>query len=344
MGFSSQSGQIGFKTQASKGTYADPGSAGVFMRTISGSIGTTRELISTDPEIGGTRDRAPSLFGPVSYAGEFEFYARMNSLATLLQGAFGTASSSSTGATRGDDLVGEHTFTPKEQLPWLSVEEAIGDGLEVFNYTDAKVNAINFEVSPDGYLMGTAGLIAVDQTAGNTRTDLGANPDLLDVLPQMVGTSVSISIDGLTSYCVRDFSFDFTNNIEDDVYCLGSTGLQDLTPKRRELDMSATIRPEDINLWREAVYGSASATAPISGAAARVPVVFSVESYAALGTGTIEKSSLEVTVPHCNIAPFAIEPSGDDVIEYEVSFEGVKPFSNVDLCTVVVQNDLAAVA
>ena len=36
MGFQSQAGQVGFKTQAAAGTYDDPGTEGVFMRLRSG--------------------------------------------------------------------------------------------------------------------------------------------------------------------------------------------------------------------------------------------------------------------------------------------------------------------
>src|SRR3990167_5290275 len=98
MGFQSQAGQVGFQTQSAKGVYNDPSTGGIFMRTKSGSLGGKRELMIPDPEIGGNRDVPDALLGPISFAGDYDFYARMDSLATLLYWALGAKSSSSAGA------------------------------------------------------------------------------------------------------------------------------------------------------------------------------------------------------------------------------------------------------
>ena len=91
MGFLAQAGHVGLRTQALKGTYADPGAVspnqGIFMYIRSGALGGNRELMVPDPEIGGNRDVPDSQLGPISYSGEYDFYARLESLATLLQGA-----------------------------------------------------------------------------------------------------------------------------------------------------------------------------------------------------------------------------------------------------------------
>ena len=315
---------------------------GVFLKALSGSIGANRELLSSDAEIGGARDVVDAYLGPVSYSGEFEFYARMRALAILLKGALGDVDSTgSTTGTRGTDQLGVHVITPAETLPWLSVEEAIGTNLEAFEYTDCMVNSISLEASPDGYFMGTAGLVGVKQVAGITKT---ASPDV-DTTPLMVGTSMTILINdtaiGTYAGCPRDFSLDFTNNIEDDVFCLGSVTLSDLTPKRRELDLSMTIRPENNDLWREAVYGGSAETQPLSGAAATVDLKINITTYENLGTGAPANVPFEfdLHIPKCNIEPFAIEPSGDDVIEYDVSFKAIKPDTAVPLCTVTITND-----
>ena len=94
MGFLSQSGHIGLKTQATKGVFLDPGAAdpndGVFMYIRSGAMGGDRELLIPDPEIGGNRDIPDAQLGPISYSGEFDFYGRMESMATLVQGVQAT--------------------------------------------------------------------------------------------------------------------------------------------------------------------------------------------------------------------------------------------------------------
>ncbi len=340
MGFQSQSGQVGLKTQAAKGAFLDPGAVapndGIFMQLRGGALGADRELIIPDPEIGGGRDITAAVLGPVAYSGEYEFYARMESVATLFNAALGNTVTTPTGTTYGDDLVGVHVITPIDTaaLPWLSIEETVGDGLESFNYTDARVNSISLECEPDGYLMGTVGLIALTQTAGNTPT---ASPEW-DTTPLLVGTSMTVTIDGVTTDIVRDFSMDFTNNIEDDVFELGSIKLADLTAKRRELTCSFTIRPDSIDLWREAVYGGTAATSPLSGAASQTDVNINIQSYEDIGTGTSTKFELDIDIPFCNIQPFGLEPNGDDVIEFDVEMQAIRPTNASPLCTITVTN------
>ena len=342
MGFQSQSGQVGFKTQPAAGTFADPGTSGTFMQLRGGSLGADRELIIPDPEIGGGRDIVDSILGPVAYSGEYEFYGRMESLPTIIAAAFGSSASTAAGVTPGDDQVGTHVLTPVDSadLPWISIEEAVADGMDVFNYTDARVNSFSLECEPDSYLMGTTGLIALTQTAGNTRT---ASPDF-DTSPLLVGTSMTVTIGGLTTYIVRSWSMDFNNNIEDDVFALGKLTLQDLTAKRRELTQSMTIRPTDVNLWREAVYGSAAATEPLSGLAAQKAVNVHIESFAAVGTGVADKFSLDIDVPFCNIQPFGMEPSGDDVIEFDIELQAIRPDTSAPIATITVVNGLTDIA
>jgi hypothetical protein len=239
MGFQSQAGQVGFRTQAAAGTFSDPGSGGVFMRTRSGALAANRELLIPDPEIGGGRDVPDAYLGAVSFSGDFEFYARTNSLATLLFGAFGTKVSSSIAS----DGAHSHTITPTDSnLPWLSVEEAVGNGFEVFRYVDTKVNTLSFEAEANGYLQGTVGLIAREQTAGHTRT---ASP-AWDTNPMLVGTNIVATYGGV-QLPAKSFTLELNNNLEDDDFRLGSFFLGDVTEKRRELTMGFALRPEDIS-------------------------------------------------------------------------------------------------
>lgn len=342
MGFPSQAGQFGIITQATAGAYTNPGAAspnnGVFLRYRGGGLGTNRELLTPDPEIGGNRDIPNAFMGPISNSGEIQFYARMEGLATLFYAAFGSKSSTTAGT--GPTLVGTHTITPNDAAnpPYLSIEENIGGSLETFNYFDAVVNSIGLECDPDGYLMGTAGIIARRQSAGNTKT---ATPADIDTTPLMVGTSMIITIGGVSTYVTRSWSLDFTNNYEDDTFTHGSVYLADLTPKRRELTMKTTIRPTNITLWREAVFGSAAATVAQSGAAATKAVSAVITTYSNIGTSTTP-FTFQIDIPFCTIKPFNIEPNGDDVIEYDVEFQAVRP-TNTALATVTIKNGLAAV-
>lgn len=345
MGFQSQVGQLGLRTQTGLGAYEDPGAAGlgVFMRHKSGAISPNLELLRPDPEIGGDPDTPGQLLGAASYTGEIEAYTRLRYLATVLQLLCGENSGTSvaTGATQGVDLVGVHTIVPQDQgvLHRASIEEAVST-LDTFRYYDAVISDYQFEIEPNGYMMNTMGILAPNQEAGITRT---ATPDI-DTTPLYVGTAMTVTIGGVASaICVRTLSGEFNNNIEDDVFCLGKTGLTDLTPKRRDFNLSTTVRPDDNTLWREANYGAAAATTVQAGAAAVTDVNINVKSFTPVGTGTATVFELDIDIPVCNIEPFAHEPNGDDVIEWDMNFQAIRPDQATPLATFTVTNDLAAI-
>src|SRR6478736_4384589 len=140
MGFSSQSGQVILRSQTVQGTYnADTGTAGVGVYLRSGGLGPNRELMIPDPEIGGGRDVIDAYLGAVSWGGDYEMYARLDGLTTLLKAALG---SSATATTTG---VTTNTITPLDSgtLPMLSIEENIGGSLETYRYNDCVVNTLH---------------------------------------------------------------------------------------------------------------------------------------------------------------------------------------------------------
>lgn len=336
MGFSSQAGQALFMTQASEGVFpATFGADAVGMKLRSGSLTANRDLLTTDPEIGGGRDTVDAYLGAISWSGDYEFYARMNSLPTLLAGCLGgSASATATG-------VSTHTITPVDSatLPFLSVEEAIGGSLEVMQFTDAVVNTFHMEAEANGYLMGTAGLIARTGVAGATAT---ASP-VWDDTPLIVGTNITITLNGIT-LPAKSFSVDINNNFEDDDFRLGSFTLGDLTAKSREVSGSFTVRPQDSSLWRRAVFGSSAATTP-GGLVTKDQMVITAQTYEDIDGGTpATKSSIAFTIPKVALEPYGLEPSGDDVIENDVSFRALRPVAATPILTAVVKNGKTTIA
>jgi hypothetical protein len=340
MGYLAQAGHIGIKTQASKGTYASPGAAspnaGVFLYHRSGSLGGNRELLVPDPEIGGNRDVPDAQLGPIAYSGEFEFYARMEALPTLFRGALGA------GATTGNGTSTPytHTVTPNDaSLPWISVEEQIANGYMVFGYTDCKVNTLHLEAEANGYLMGTVGLIGLTQ---NTVTPTTLNNRTYDASPMIVGSNVCVRWGGV-DLPAKSFSFDVNNNIEDDDFRLCSMTLGDLVEKRREVTMSVTIRPQDSALWKTAMWGSPTATAPL-GQSFKDDVEIEFESYENIPgvTPTVKYNTL-ITIPQATIAPFNVDPSGDDVIEHDIEIRALRPQAATPILTAVVRNSLSTI-
>lgn len=335
MGYSSQSGQVLFATQASQGVFpAGFGAAHTAMKLRSGALGPSRDLLIADPEIGGGRDTSDAYLGAVSYSGDYEFYARLESLPTLLKAVFGSAASATASG------VNTHTITPSDSatLPHLAIEEKIGSGLETFQYTDAVVNSLHLEAEANGYLMGTAGLIAKTQLAGATPTGTPS----WDNSPMIVGTNITVTLGGVT-LPGKSFGFDVNNNHEDDDFRLGSFVLGDLTAKAREVSGSVAIRPSDSALWRRAVNGAAASVSP-GGITTKDQMVITATTYEDIvGSAPLTKSSIAITVPKVILEPFALEPSGDDVIENDISWRAVRPSNATPICTVVVKNGLAAI-
>lgn len=333
MGYSSQTGHVIFKTQATPGVLdPDLGSEGIAMRLRSGSLGTNRELMIPDAEIGGNRDIADAYMGTISNSGEYEFYARFEALPTLLNAALGS----------NDSVAGvgfsTHTITPSDaaQLPFLSIEEKISSTFDAFTYYDAVVNTLHLEVDPSGYLMGTIGIIAASRAIGITPT---ADPTW-DESPLIVGTNCTMTYNSV-DMLAKSWSIDINNNFEDDDFRLGSFYLKDLTPKRREITTSINVREVSKDLWRQSTLGSAGATVP-SGLSAKCPMVFTANSYESIGA-TAQKSQLVVTIPKLILKPYNVSPSGDDLIESTIEGQAVRPVAATPIMTAVIKNELDAV-
>lgn len=340
MGFSAQAGQVGMRTQATKGTYADPGATspnnGLFFKMRTAGLGTNRDLLVPDPEIGGTRDTVDAYLGAASWGGDYEFYARPNILAFLLANALGTKAApvTATGITT-------HTITPSDAaaLPFISIEERIGAGLETYNYTDAVINTLHLESDANGYAQGTVGIVAAKQIAGATATAAPA----WDTTPMVVGTNITVTYNSI-ALPARSFSLDLNNNFETDDFRLGSFFLGDLTPKSRELSFGFSIRPQDSALWRQAVYGSSAATEVNTGITTKNQLVVTLTTYESIPGGTPTTAySVAFTVPKALVEPYTLPAAGDDIITNDITLRAVRPANATPLVTAVVKTDLAVI-
>jgi hypothetical protein len=309
------------------------------MKTRGGALEPNRDLLVPDPEIGGGRDVNDAYLGAIAWSGDIEFYARMKALPTLLKSALGTAGVVTTTG------VSVHTITPSDAalLPRLSVQHKIASALEVFNYTDVVVNTLHLEAEANGYLMGTAGLIAIKELAGATPLTSGELATADDGSPMIVGTNITITYNGVTVKA-KSFAFDLNNNYENDDFQLGSFFLNQLSPKRREVTGSFTVRPEDSALWRQATYGGSALTQP-GGTTVKQQLIITCSTYEDIPGGTpATKYQLSLTIPKVALKPFALSPSGDDLIQTDIEWQALRPAIGTPLVTTVVKNDLAAVA
>jgi len=327
MGFSSQAGHVLLRTQTVPGTYEpDISTMGVAVKLRTGALGTNRELLIPDPEIGGGRDVVDAYLGTINNSGDYEFYVRLESLSTWLQAALGPPTqNTATGVTT-------NTFTPSDaaQLPFLSIEEQVGNVFDTFEYTDAVVNTFHMEADASGYLMGTAGVIAKGRKSGTTPSTITGSQ--YDSSPLLVGSNITALYNGV-ALPAKSFSFDINNNFEDTDFRLGSFFLNDLTPKRREVTASFGIREVDHSLWRQAVLGSTTATLP-SGLATKNPLVLTCNTYEFVSGAIV--GSVTINIPKFAWKPYNLTVSGDDILESTMEGEALRPDPAAPIMTVVV--------
>jgi hypothetical protein len=235
-----------------------------------------------------------------------------------------------------------HLFVPLDStaMPFLGIEENVAAGFDVYRYRDAVVNTLHLEADANGYLMGTAGMIARLQDAQASATDVSA---LFDNNDLVVGTNITVSFGG-TSLAAKSFKLDFTNNYQADDFRLGSFYIGDLTPKRRELTIGVSIREQDKTLWRQATYGSSAATA-VGGTITKSNVVISCTTYASIpGSSPTLAFTMKWTMPQCALKPYGLSVSGDDILDSDIEFQALRPNINQPLCYVNVLNARATTA
>lgn len=244
-----------------------------------------------------------------------------------------------TETTPGFGPRGTHIITPSDaaSLPWMSVEEAISNNYESFRYVDAKVSRLRIEADATGYMMGQVDMIALTQTSGFTKQ---TNPPI-DVSPMFLGQQCLIYWNGI-QLPAKSFFFEVANNMEDNDFRLGDFKLGDLTEKRREFTMGATIRPADAALWKEATYGGAALTAPRAGAASLGVLTMVCNTFENV-QGASTPYSVAISAPTVAMSPFKVEPRGDDVIEHDIEFRLLRDDPIPPAVTVTIINDLATV-
>lgn len=340
MGYSSQAGAIVVGSQSAAGTpNSDLANSGIGLKLTSGSLAGNRELLVTDPEIGGGRDTTDAYLGAVSFSGDYEMYMRFRSTAFFLYHALGVKASL---ARDTDEDVYDHTITPTDssQLPLFTVYERISNNLERFLYTDAIVNTFHLEADANGFLTSTVGVIARLMTAGTTAVD---PTSVMDNTSLVVGTNITLTYDGVT-VPAKSFSLDINNNIEDDDFRLGSFFLGDMTAQNREITASMTVRHNDATMMKQALFGTPAAT-QVGGLTTKKELKITCEAYESIpGTTANAKYKLELTLPKVIFSPFAFEPSGADPLENDIEMTAVRPDIAVPIMTAVVSNEFPTVA
>lgn len=305
MDWNAQQGHIGFKGQLNKGGFLTPT---IFTKVLTGGLGSDSDNIIPDPEIGGGRDISEVFPGNVKFSGDTEFLFRPESIGVLLYGLLGTVDT-----TSPESNVYLHTFQTLQSgsLPYLSAEEKVADDLDTFNYVDGKVNSLSLESEAGELLKGTFNLVFTTQS-GN----ISPSTPVYDTSPILVSHGGTITLDGSVISC-KSISMEINNNLDDDDFRIGNRFLGSLIEKRRELNVSITLRPDDIDLYRKSVYGDADAAYTPKNSVYTGALIADFQSPGNIGATSLPYR-LQITFAKVAFKAFPINPSGDDPIEFEL--------------------------
>lgn len=345
MGVQSQNGHLLVVTQENLNAYSDPGDSGRpgwLVPLRSGSLSESRDLLIPDPEIGGNRDVPSANLGPVAFTGDFDMYARPRLMYPFVKSAsMGWGQHGLDLGAIGSDL--QAFGTGEIQTPaCMSIEQQIGEPGQYITqkYYNVVCNTWTLTAEASGLVQFSAGLIGQYMYGtGSPTTPTSLLLDDSQVIPASGNPDPTIGRYALVTFApfadtgtpgplpATSATFTVNNNIEDDDFRLGSLYLAGLSPKRREVGGTIGIRPEDASLWKQAMWGSSSATAPLGGSPTYGRLVFTVVGEPIPSTGLCQTFSISAMVA---LHPFTIEPSGDDVVAQDVEFTAVYPDGLLD--------------
>ena len=328
--YGSQTGYVGFARQTASGVYTTPTK---YMYVTSASIDPDTDLLIPDPEIGTGRAIADDVYnGPIKWTGSIEFNVRPEAFGLLAYAAMGSCTSS---GIDGSNSYG-HTFRLENQLVPLSIEKNVGDGLEVFGYTDCKVNTLSLSATAGELVTGSVEIIGTDETSGKTN-----QAETYETAPIFTYAGGTVTLDGVVT-SVKEVSLELNNNIVDDDYRLGSRKLGSLVEKRREVSAKITIVPQDSSTYKKAVYGSGTATTT---SGSQLTYTGSLDLHFESATGipntASTKYSMDINIQKAVFRAAPLPISGDDMIIEELDMLPVQGTTE-DEFTIAIRNTTAS--
>ena len=336
MSDTAQEGYLTVGVQSAKGTAASTMTTGV--RVTAASLSGQTDNLLTDPEIGGGRDResAGVTLGGFSVGGSLDAYARMDRLGFLLLGL--GFEEVATPVQDGSTGAYTHTFTPAAAGPsWLTFESSWGRNRAVRRLIDCIVNELSFSVSGNDWATYSASIVGItEEWRTSPVVPVFASPD-----PVADWKGSRVELDGLGTYRFTEMGLTVANNASDDEYVIGSRTLVDVTPGAREVSFTGTVRldgsaPAELtNLYRAAMYGSKTATAPGNLDPYHTSAKLTFGSGRTVGTSTDVRFGVEFELPDVVLNAFPLESSGADVIEASIEgnafANGVSPVATIKL-------------
>lgn len=335
-----QTGYIAFATQTAKGTAATVDGTNA-LKLTSNSLSGGSEVLDTEAEIGGSRDKDASavVMGGFSVSGEFEGLFRPKAFGFLLLAAGFTTSAPVQDAATG---AWTHTFVPGNTQKYLTVTTRYGSST-VRRFSDVLVDEISWSLDANGKATWSASLIGRREEFGVT----GITPTY-ETSPVADYAGSAITLDALGTYRWESIELTIANNVSDDEYVIGSRQLEDMTPGERVVTVGGTIKvgdnvPAVTDLYRAAVFGSKTGTDSATAGASpyHTAAAITLASAKFIGTSVTKRFGMIATIPDLVLAGFPLEQSGADRLTVEIEAEAFKAAGN--LISIDLQNDRATI-
>jgi tail tube protein len=313
MSYSAGTGSVGIAKQTEQGTFVEPTD---FMKVTSIDLNPEGDKIIPDPEIasGGNNDISAVYQGTYKIGGSIDSYVRPEAIGLLFYGALGDYTASGEVDT-GAYL---HNIIPiaSGELPWMSLKKMISSSNQIFNYTDCKINGFTIDINASEPCTATFDVVGISDEIGDYQEAT------YETAPMLIATSTAVKMNG-SEVSVKSASLEFTNNLDDADYRVGSRFLGDIVEKRREINLNMDVVLDTTSeLYRKAFYGSATATeAGFDVYAESVDIELSSPTTIA-ATALPFKISLNITNAIFTAAP--IPASGDDLVVVPLELKATK--------------------
>jgi hypothetical protein len=309
MAYSAETGSLGLAIQPVKGTFTQPTD---FMKVQSIDINPEGEKIIPDVEIGSGQDITEVYQGTYKISGSVDSYIRPEAIGVLFYGALGkytTSGSLGSGAYL-------HNFVASGVLPWLSVKKTVAEDIQIFDYTDCKVEGFQIDVNSSEPATAKFDIVGISDAIGT------APSENYESSPMLIAVSATVNIGGV-AVSAKKVSINYKNNLENSDFRVGSRFLGDITEKRREIDLSMDIVLDTTSeLYRKSFYGTAAASsAGFSVYSDRVDIVLS--SPTNIGTSALPYKIL-ITIKNAVFMAAPTPAKGDELVVIPLELKATK--------------------
>lgn len=335
MSDTAQEGYLALAKQTAQGTVNAATTNGY--RVTSMDLGSVSDLLTADAEIGGGRDldTAGVAFASTHVEGTVEALCRYDLFGHfLLALGFTESPAPVQDATTG---AWTHTFVPGTAFTWYTIESNWGRNRAIRRFVDCVVDSLELSVAADEWVtanLDILGLTELWQVSPSVPTYATPDP---------IGTFLGskITLDGLGTFRLSNMTTTIANNMTSDEAVIGQRSLVDITPKRRDVGGSGTLKinpasPAGVtDLYRAALWGSKTAVAVSDVADVyHTSATVTFGSPKLVGTSTTVRYGIEIAMPDVVLSAFPLEGSGDDVTEAQIEWtatKGAAPVSTIKL-------------